>query len=194
MSLTAEVQTQRKLGGLHHTNSSTISVRASSPHPPDYDSSGLRKLHPSREDIELAELPDARKPVTEGEIGEKAPADDAQEVKPQAKLTAWLQFSALCFTLFLAGWNDGTTGPLLPRIQSNYHVRTSTDTIRHHNYHSNCSADSRTFRRIGGLCCGLPDLHFQLRGKLLHAPLSWSVLSLLFNNEIFFRGSWVALC
>ncbi|KIJ53030.1 hypothetical protein M422DRAFT_25917 [Sphaerobolus stellatus SS14] len=33
-----------------------------------------------------------------------------------------IQFAALCFCLFLAGWNDGTTGPLLPRIQSNYHV------------------------------------------------------------------------
>ncbi|KIJ23443.1 hypothetical protein M422DRAFT_39610 [Sphaerobolus stellatus SS14] len=33
-----------------------------------------------------------------------------------------IQFAALCFCLFLAGWNDGTTGPLLPRIQNNYHV------------------------------------------------------------------------
>ncbi|KAF8517398.1 MFS general substrate transporter [Hysterangium stoloniferum] len=33
-----------------------------------------------------------------------------------------IQFAALCFCLFLAGWNDGTTGPLLPRIQKNYHV------------------------------------------------------------------------
>lgn len=35
---------------------------------------------------------------------------------------ARIQFAALCYTLFLAGWNDGTLGPLLPRIQEVYHV------------------------------------------------------------------------
>ena len=33
-----------------------------------------------------------------------------------------LAFLPLCFSVFLNGWNDGTTGPLLPRIQSYYHV------------------------------------------------------------------------
>ncbi|KXN81657.1 Bypass of stop codon protein 6 [Leucoagaricus sp. SymC.cos] len=33
-----------------------------------------------------------------------------------------IHFSALCWSIFLAGWNDGTTGPLLPRIQEVYHV------------------------------------------------------------------------
>jgi len=37
-------------------------------------------------------------------------------------LRARIQFFSLCWTLFLAGWSDGSTGPLLPRIQSNYHV------------------------------------------------------------------------
>ncbi|KAI0064423.1 MFS general substrate transporter [Artomyces pyxidatus] len=37
-------------------------------------------------------------------------------------MRANLQFAALCWCLFLAGWNDGTTGPLLPRIQGVYHV------------------------------------------------------------------------
>lgn len=36
--------------------------------------------------------------------------------------TAHIQLVALCMSLFLAGWNDGTTGPLLPRIQSVYNV------------------------------------------------------------------------
>jgi hypothetical protein len=30
--------------------------------------------------------------------------------------------SAMCFVLFLEGWNDGAIGPLLPRIQSWYGV------------------------------------------------------------------------
>jgi len=33
-----------------------------------------------------------------------------------------IQFFALCWTLFLAGWCDSSTGPLLPRIQNAYHV------------------------------------------------------------------------
>ena len=41
--------------------------------------------------------------------------------KKQIK-TSRIQFLALCWTLFLAGWNDGSTGPLLPRIQNVYHV------------------------------------------------------------------------
>lgn len=36
-----------------------------------------------------------------------------------------IQFVALCWSLFMAGWNDGSTGPLLPRIQEVYHVRGS---------------------------------------------------------------------
>lgn len=38
------------------------------------------------------------------------------------KFRARIQFFALCWTLFLAGWSDSSTGPLLPRIQSVYHV------------------------------------------------------------------------
>lgn len=40
----------------------------------------------------------------------------------EQKTVARVQFLTLCWTLFLAGWNDGTTGPLLPRIQEVYHV------------------------------------------------------------------------
>jgi len=36
--------------------------------------------------------------------------------------TARAQFLALCWSLFLIGWTDGSTGPLLPRIQIFYHV------------------------------------------------------------------------
>jgi hypothetical protein len=33
-----------------------------------------------------------------------------------------IQFFALCWSLFLLGWCDSSTGPLLPRIQNVYHV------------------------------------------------------------------------
>ncbi|PPQ74073.1 hypothetical protein CVT24_012943 [Panaeolus cyanescens] len=36
------------------------------------------------------------------------------------KTIATVQFITLCWTLFVAGWNDGTTGPLLSRIQAVY--------------------------------------------------------------------------
>ena len=38
------------------------------------------------------------------------------------KFRGRIQFAVLCWSLFLLGWNDGTTGPLLPRIQEAYHV------------------------------------------------------------------------
>ena len=33
-----------------------------------------------------------------------------------------LQFSAVCLSLFMQGWNDGSTGPLLPRIRQSYNL------------------------------------------------------------------------
>jgi len=54
------------------------------------------------------------------------PQDVTEENKDirtkKQKATERIQFSAVCWCLFLAGWNDGTTGPLLPRIQEVYHV------------------------------------------------------------------------
>ncbi|KAJ7288980.1 MFS general substrate transporter [Mycena rebaudengoi] len=55
-----------------------------------------------------------------------------KEVEPSTKpkieptrgqvIRARVQLITLCGTLFLAGWNDGSLGPLLPRIQQVYHV------------------------------------------------------------------------
>ncbi|KAI0654399.1 major facilitator superfamily domain-containing protein [Cubamyces menziesii] len=41
---------------------------------------------------------------------------------PSSRRKARIQFATVCWALFLAGWNDGSTGPLLPRMQSVYHV------------------------------------------------------------------------
>ena len=41
----------------------------------------------------------------------------------QETRSARAQFLALCWALFIIGWNDGSTGPLLPRIQEFYDVR-----------------------------------------------------------------------
>ncbi|PCH42938.1 MFS general substrate transporter [Wolfiporia cocos MD-104 SS10] len=72
--------------------------------------------------IELVEL------GAQAESSSKA-ADVAEEITqappqptPLQRQKANIQFAAMCFALFLAGWNDGTTGPLLPRIQKVYHI------------------------------------------------------------------------
>jgi hypothetical protein len=36
--------------------------------------------------------------------------------------TAALQFGAVCFCFFVSGWNDGSTGPLVPTVQRYYDV------------------------------------------------------------------------
>ncbi|KAF9816608.1 hypothetical protein IEO21_04009 [Rhodonia placenta] len=55
-----------------------------------------------------------------------APADSIElaTLAPRAKyrLNSRVQFAALCYSSFLQGWNDGSTGPLLPRIQRNYGI------------------------------------------------------------------------
>ncbi|KIJ59386.1 hypothetical protein HYDPIDRAFT_100851 [Hydnomerulius pinastri MD-312] len=59
-----------------------------------------------------------------GDGSSKAPSIDAK-IQTQTKgqrLRARIQFATLCWTMYLAGWNDGTTGPLLPRIQKVYNV------------------------------------------------------------------------
>ncbi|KAF9013471.1 major facilitator superfamily domain-containing protein [Cyathus striatus] len=38
------------------------------------------------------------------------------------KRNATIQLCALCFTFYLEGWNDASTGPLLPVVQRDYHI------------------------------------------------------------------------
>ncbi|KAJ7051845.1 major facilitator superfamily domain-containing protein [Mycena amicta] len=37
-----------------------------------------------------------------------------------------LQLATLCWALFLTGWNDGSLGPLIPKIQEEYHIGYTT--------------------------------------------------------------------
>ena len=73
------------------------------------------------EDIELSEVI-PRTPSQEHK--EKVP--EVQVVVPESSKSAGrkakIQFFSLCWTLFLTGWSASSTGPLLPRIQSVYHV------------------------------------------------------------------------
>ncbi|KAM5542669.1 hypothetical protein V8D89_003630 [Ganoderma adspersum] len=62
-----------------------------------------------------------------------ADADDADTVpaisaaqKAVYRRKFLISFVTLCFSFFLEGWNDGTVGPLLPRIQSYYNLGFAT--------------------------------------------------------------------
>lgn len=46
---------------------------------------------------------------------------------PAMRRKAQIQFATLCWSIFVAGWNDGTLGPLLPRLQEVYHVSTQSN-------------------------------------------------------------------
>ena len=48
-------------------------------------------------------------------------------ITPRMRTRARIQFAACCGCLFMSGWNDGTTGSLLPRIQTVYGV--SVDSV-----------------------------------------------------------------
>ncbi|KAK0482205.1 MFS general substrate transporter [Armillaria novae-zelandiae] len=60
-------------------------------------------------------------PPENANLDTKLEADLPQEATPKDYIVH-VQFAALCWSMFLAGWNDGTTGPLLPRIQEVYNV------------------------------------------------------------------------
>lgn len=47
---------------------------------------------------------------------------DENEPSKKEERVARVQFLALCWTLFVVGWTDGSAGPLLPRMQNYFGV------------------------------------------------------------------------
>ncbi|KAG2008461.1 MFS transporter [Coprinopsis cinerea AmutBmut pab1-1] len=45
---------------------------------------------------------------------------EAEQLQARYRKNGMIQFAALCWLVLLMGWNDGTTGPLLPRMQHEY--------------------------------------------------------------------------
>ncbi|QRV90752.1 major facilitator superfamily transporter [Ceratobasidium sp. AG-Ba] len=84
--------------------------RVASPSP------SARARHPH--DQEAIEM-DALGTPKEGSVSSAAP--DAP-VWTMSTKKEWTAISACFLCLFMAGWNDATTGPLLPTIQSFYHI------------------------------------------------------------------------
>ena len=90
-----EQQASRSLTSVHHIPSPRPSVE-------------LRRVRHSNSESDTEEATGVR-------------ADD-QAVSPKARRWLEVQYACLCLALFLAGWNDGTIGPLIPRIQRYYDV------------------------------------------------------------------------
>ena len=57
----------------------------------------------------------------QSELDPLIPRDEKGPTKKEERV-ARAQFLALCWALFVVGWTDGSTGPLLPRIQNFYNV------------------------------------------------------------------------
>ena len=96
--------------------------------------------------LEAVDVANVTPPEPAGESGASpegdlsGPASWEDQYTSNVKRREHIQFAALCFCLFLAGYNDGkslfdfrfpprlifgigSTGPLLPTIQRHYHVR-----------------------------------------------------------------------
>ena len=59
--------------------------------------------------------------MARSELDPLLPRDEKIPTKKKERV-ARAQFLALCWALFVVGWTDGSTGPLLPRIQVFYDV------------------------------------------------------------------------
>ena len=109
MTLTSgiEQQTARSLASVH---------RVPSPRP----SIELRRVKHPRTESDIEGVPSVQ---GDDSGGTSAIGDQTQDVPQRARKWLEVQYACLCFALFLAGWNDGTNGPLIPRIQRYYNVK-----------------------------------------------------------------------
>lgn len=86
------------------------------------------------DDVELNNLPckdsDVHKGASQLNSSTGTPNSGTVAQTEAQRLRARIQFATLCWTLYLAGWNDGSTGPLLPRIQKVYNVGVLGGTVK----------------------------------------------------------------
>ena len=88
------------------------------PHPPDTPSVDINYETKS---IELRDMHKSSDGISK--LEECVTPSVSQNDPRMLRRKTNIHFAAMCWSLFMAGWNDGTTGPLLPRIQDVYHVR-----------------------------------------------------------------------
>jgi hypothetical protein len=73
--------------------------------------------------LELHELQSSHLHHTDGKSSPPLSTSTSTPLRTKAhKTLERTHFLTLCWVLLLAGWNDGTSGPLLPRMQAEYKV------------------------------------------------------------------------
>jgi hypothetical protein len=92
-----------------------------------------------------------------------------------------VHFAALCWSFFVEGWNDGSTGPLLPTIQNYYHVRATLSCVP-------ACALMRFIIYAGELCRRIDDLHFECHREV--PSLSGAFSRLTRANQGFIIGAF----
>lgn len=91
--------------------------------PPKARLGAKTSVHQKDQDQEI-EMQSLTKVSSKGDDVKVEEVDIASdEVKARYRRNGRIQFAALCWLALLIGWNDGTTGPLLPRLQQEYNVR-----------------------------------------------------------------------
>uniref|UniRef100_A0A8H7XKR5 pyranose dehydrogenase (acceptor) n=1 Tax=Psilocybe cubensis TaxID=181762 RepID=A0A8H7XKR5_PSICU len=95
--------------GLRVVDASVMSLEPSPHH-----GTSLNELQDLQREPELAVSSPEEKPGVSAGISE--------EERANQKRKDLIQFLALCYCLGMAGWNDGTAGPLLPTLQEYYNV------------------------------------------------------------------------
>lgn len=113
-------------------SSSSVGLNTRLPYPPGSpavniigasESIELREVHKSEDGASTSQHANITATEAQSAKGPVVVASES-EVDPRVlKRKLQIHFATMCSSLFLAGWNDGTTGPLLPRIQEVYHVR-----------------------------------------------------------------------
>ena len=98
---------------------------------------GMTKSKGRHSEYGVADMEKSESTMDEKLSSEPAsPIELARGVDPSSSAVKWkarFQLYSLYFVLFLAGWDGGTPGPLIPRIQEvynvSYHLRLLTQPI-----------------------------------------------------------------
>ncbi|EIW78485.1 MFS general substrate transporter [Coniophora puteana RWD-64-598 SS2] len=103
-----------------------INEKSPSPAPAIVESEPATRCGSNTPGLAATSSNNGEKPIAHASLEERA---GALAVPPPSGTTSsryrWLvhvQFFACCWAMVVAGWNDGSTGPLLPRIQEVYGV------------------------------------------------------------------------
>ena len=94
------------------------------------------------ENFELSSVPVSR--VTTAPLVPDAPVLTDLELK-KARRAEMIGFGALLWAMFMEGWNDGTNGPMLPKIESYYNVRSLVQIY--------VETDFDQFGQVKSCCC-----------------------------------------